>query len=180
MTEKAGEDLLPESDLSSFDTVLDKILQRYVRHFDIERGNHFLGVPLLAMAQFHSRGERYVLTHRAKLWAVESHEYALFFGEENFSQERFEAVVSLIETGESSLVKPHSEHMYTFLTGVVLTRGLDREVAKLVKRYKWRKSYKFSIHGWCHIRLAVIDLDSGEIVTNRDGKDLKKMLRGAL
>ena len=43
---------------------------------------------------------------------------------------------------------------------------------------KHRREFKLSLHGWMEFRIAAVDLSTGDIATNRSGKDLGKSLSG--
>ncbi len=159
---------------------LEQILEAYRRYFDIVRNHTLLGTTLPAMAKYYSRGERYVLTKRAKLWAMECYEYALFFTPAQLGSDGLRQITNYLEACEEHLVNPHSEHMYTYITGIILTDSLPEGISSLVSKYKWRRSYRLSFRGWCHIRLAVLDVSTGTVATNWDGKELRKTLRAAL
>lgn len=160
--------------------VLDRILNAYQRHFDIFRNHRLLGQELPAMASFYSRGEKYVLTKRAKLWAVECYEHVLFFAPETLTAEEFSKISAFVEEAERELVKPHPEHMYTYLSAIILCQKADEDALRALRRYKMRKNYKFSLHGWCNARLAAYEIGGAKTLTNADGKELKKTLRKIL
>lgn len=155
--------------------VLQRILEAYRRHFDIEMEPEVMGRRVAAMASFHSRGEKFVLTKKAQLWAVECHEHILFFVIPHLTVADVAEATDLLEQLEQELVKPHSEHMYTYLSAMFLIQKADREALRALRRYKMRKSYHFSLHGWCHVRLAAMDIN-GQVTTNGDGKELRKTL----
>lgn len=159
---------------------LEKVLLAYRRNFDISWDCSFLGRNLPAMAKFSSRGEKYVLVKKAKLWAMECYEHVLFLTPEVLTIAALEDITSLLAEAERELVKPHSEHMYTYLTAVILPQAGDEEAIRALRRFKKRKNYKLSFYGWSHMRLAVCLADGSLIETNADGKDLKKMLRKTL
>lgn len=78
------------------------------------------------------------------------------------------------------LVKPHAQHMYTYLTALVLCDQADKQALGALIKKKHRREFKLSLHGWMEFRIAAVDLSTGEITTNRAGKafgkDLKRMV----
>ena len=80
-----------------------------------------------------------------------------------------------MENGEPR-VKPHSQHMYTYLTAVVLCDSAQPEALERLKKLKKRREFKLSLHGWMEFRIAAVDLSNGEITVNRAGKALGKDL----
>lgn len=160
--------------------LLDRLLAYYSSYFDIYRDKDLLGSRIPALAEFHSRTEKYILVKKANIWAMESHEYLFFFLEPDLTDIRLLEISSLLIRAEKELVKPHSEHMYTYISGIILTEGIHELLPALIRKIKFRKSYKFSIHGWCQLRLTVMDVAYSRVWANRDGKELKKSLRKLL
>lgn len=155
--------------------LLERILNGYSGYFDVERISD-MAADFCALAQFHSRSEKYVLTKNAKLWAAEAHEYVFFATADSLDAFLWQKLAhSAIKSGLER-VKPHSEHMYSYISLVVLASSLEPEAKREIKRTRFRKSFKFSFHGWTELRCAVIDLDGGAVVTNFGGRDMKKHL----
>ncbi len=155
---------------------LDHLLQSYSANFDIYHDYNLLGSILPAFASFHSRGERYVLSKKAKLWAAECNEHALFFVFDKLDLSALKQITTFLETAEKELVLPHSEHMYTYLSAIILAHSADDQAIELLNQYKFRKSYLFSLRGWCHGRLALYTLADKQAYSNKDGRELRNML----
>lgn len=155
---------------------LERLLGLYKRHFDISFNCTLLDTTVPVMAHFNSRGEKFLLVKKAKIWAYECNEHVFFFAPEVADERFFCSITDFVEASEALLVKPHSEHMYTYLTAIVITERLTKEARKNAKRYKWRKSYRFSLYGWCHIRIVIFELPEGTFTSNRDGKEVSKAL----
>ena len=81
-----------------------------------------------------------------------------------------------LEDGEPR-VKPHSQHMYTYLTAVALYDSARPDALERLKKLKKRREFKLSLHGWMEFRIAAVDLSNGEITVNRAGKALAKDLK---
>jgi hypothetical protein len=83
------------------------------------------------------------------------------------------------EDGEPR-VRPHAQHMYTYLTAVVLYDSADPLALARLKKLKRRREFKLSLHGWMEFRIAAVDLSTGEVTTNRSGKligkDVKRLV----
>ena len=78
------------------------------------------------------------------------------------------------------LVKPHAQHMYTYLTALVLCDQADKQALGALVKKKHRREFKLSLHGWMEFRIAAVDLSTGEVTTNRSGKligkDVKRLV----
>lgn len=133
--------------------------------------------PLKALCVYHSRDSQYVLSKKVELWAAESHEYLYLWDvgrlEDNGPEEIFAHVLA---DGEPRIA-PHSQHMSTYLTAVVLYESAAPRALERLKKLKKRREFKLSLHGWMEFRIAAVDLSTGEISTNRAGKILEKDLK---
>ena len=74
-------------------------------------------------------------------------------------------------------VKPYNGHRNSDVTLIIVAEKVDEEIKKQIKKTKYYKSYKFSLHGWSNFKLAVVELDSQGIYFNRFGKDYQKLLK---
>lgn len=157
------------------DTLVERLKDVYAAYYDIEPVED--GTALKAVCAYHLRDSQYVLVKKAELWAAESHEYLYLWSldrlEASAVQDIFQRV---LEDGEPR-VKPHSQHMYTYLTAVVLYDSADPQALAQLKKLKKRREFKLSLHGWMEFRIAALDLSTGEVTTNRSGKLIAKDLK---
>ncbi len=158
-------------------SLLDKVLKSYESYFDITRDFRFLQWQIPAFARFYSKSERYVLSKRAKLWGAEAYEYLFFFCEDTLTLPRWEEIREILIQGEKELVKPHGEHMYSFVSAVILCGRISDEAKAALSRFRFHKNYRFSWHGWMSARVAAVSVSDGMLVCNRAGKDIKAHLR---
>ena len=157
--------------------IIQGLKKSYAAYFDIQEIND--GTPLRARCDYHMRDSQYVLVKKAELWAAENHEYLYLWDVEHLDAGQVEQVFQrTLDDGEPR-VKPHSQHMYTYLTAVVLYSSASPDALAQLKRLKKRREYKLSLHGWMEFRIAAVDLSTGEITVNRAGramvKDLKRL-----
>ena len=146
----------------------------YTAYFDIEEIAD--GTALKARCDYHMRDSQYVLVKKAELWAAESHEYLYLWDAGRLDAAGVEEIFRrTLEDGEPR-VKPHSQHMYTYLTAVALYDSADPSALEQLKKLKKRREFKLSLHGWMEFRIAAVDLSTGEITVNRAGKALAKDL----
>ena len=159
-------------------TLEERLLTIFSTHYGIERGSD--DSALKACCAFHSRDSQYVLSKKAELWAAEHHEYLYLYSVSELDETALEDVCrQTLELG-TPLVKPHAQHMYTYLTALVLCDQADKQALGALVKKKHRREFKLSLHGWMEFRIAAVDLSTGEITTNRAGrafgKDLKRMV----
>ncbi|MEA4973352.1 hypothetical protein SDC9_166724 [bioreactor metagenome] len=156
---------------------IDSLLEAYESFFDIKRDIEKDNISLAAEAIFHSRSEKYVLVKSAKLWAVETNEYAYFIDKETSSLEEFKNLrEKVLEMGMKE-IKPHSEHMYSYITMVYIANNIGDDIKKDIEQYKCHKMFLFSLHGWMYFRLAAVDLSKKTIITNKRGGELRDILQ---
>ena len=155
--------------------VLEELKRAYTAYFDIEEIDD--GTALKARCDYHMRDSQYVLVKKAELWAAESHEYLYLWDMGVLDGNGVEEVFRRTVADGEPRVKPHSQHMYTYLTAVVLYDSARPDALEQLKKLKKRREFKLSLHGWMEFRIAAVDLSNGEVTVNRAGKALAKDLR---
>lgn len=154
--------------------VLEGLKKAYAAYFDIEEIDD--GTTLKARCGYHMRDSQYVLVKKAELWAAETHEYLYLWDAGHLDLDGVEEIFRrTLDDGEPR-VKPHAQHMYTYLTAVALYDSADPDALNRLKKLKKRREFKLSLHGWMEFRIAAVDLSTGEITVNRAGKALAKDL----
>ncbi len=169
--------------MTSKDSYLQELLSRYQANFDIKE-NFILGDRTYpAYAWFYSFSEKYVLKKEAQLWAIKAYEHVLFIKEEELSESTLEDLMNIIENhAEPELVRnnnkyPGKDHMCSYLTFVILTsKAPDEKLARMLKKFRYDKGYMFNFRGHCEARLAVVCMDTEDIITNYCGRELKELL----
>lgn len=155
--------------------VLQGLKKAYSAYYDIEEIND--GTSLKARCDYHMRDSQYVLVKKAELWAAENHEYLYLWDAGGLTAAGVEEIFRrTLEDGEPR-VKPHSQHMYTYLTAVALFDSASPDALEQLKKLKRRREFKLSLHGWMEFRIAAVDLSTGEITVNRAGRAFGKDLR---
>ena len=135
------------------------------------------GTPLKALCAYHKRDSQYVLVKKAELWAAESHEYLYLWDVDCLDGAILEEIFRRTVADGEPRVKPHAQHMYTYLTAVALYSSAGPDVLERLKKLKKRREFKLSLHGWMEFRIAAVDLSNGEITANRAGKAFAKDLK---
>ncbi len=164
---------------------LQQLLEQYTPYFDItiyedgSNDNH----PLKATCVYHSRSEKYVLSKKAQLWAAETNEYLYIFSMERLTMDTYhDCCEQALELG-MQLVQPHAEHMYSYITAIILCDEADTDALQALQQYKKSKNFKLSLHGWMEYRIAAVVTDMPNaiertsIVANKSGKDVKTFLQ---
>ena len=155
--------------------VLNGLKQSYTAYFDVEDIDD--GTALKARCGYHMRDSQYVLVKKAELWAAENHEYLYLWDAEELDGAMVEEIFQRTLADGEPRVRPHSQHMYTYLTAVALYDSAQPDALTQLKKLKKRREFKLSLHGWMEFRIAAVDLSTGEITVNRAGKALAKDLK---
>ena len=155
--------------------VLEGLKNVYTAYYDVEEIHD--GTALKALCSYHIRDSQYVLVKRAELWAAENHEYLYLWDAGKLDEAAVEEIFQRTVADGEPRVRPHSQHMYTYLTAVALCDSAQPAALKQLKKLKKRREFKLSLHGWMEFRIAAVDLSTGEIAVNRAGKPLGKDLK---
>ena len=163
---------------------LERILNEYQKTFDIYRDYKIGDEVVDAYGYFNSHSEKYLLVREVQLWETKAFEHIFFIQREDIDNSTLENILSLIpEYIEPNLVRkgeryPEKNHMYSYITLVILTDSIkNQEIIERVKKYKFEKTYLFSIRGYTQSRVVLIDMDNKNIYTNRLGKNLEKLYK---
>ncbi len=158
---------------------VERLKQAYAAYYDVEPVED--GTGLKALCSYHSRDSQYVLVKKAELWAAENHEYLYLWEMDHLDEEAAAEIYRRVLEDGTPRVKPHSQHMSTYLTAVALCGSADPKAMAAVKKMKKHRDFKLSLHGWMEFRIAVVDLSTAEVAVNRSGKvfekDLMRLLR---
>ena len=157
--------------------ILEKMLDTYSVWYDVTLGDMDSGLPLEALCIHRSRKEKYVLSRKAKLWAAEVNEFLYLFSMQKLDLSQAEACISFAIEDALPRVKPHNEHMYSFITAVFLADSIEPEALKFVRRRRFTKSFRFGFHGSSPLKTAAISTENEMVVTNNMGRDLRKQIK---
>ena len=140
---------------------LERVLLAYTNYYDIERENPEGDGEFIATAQFHSLSEQ--------------HEYVYFMMGEADAD-----TVNTLSKKAIDLAMPHiepnSNHMCSNVTLIMLADSLDDAAREAVKRQRFQKSFRLSLHGWMEFRIAAVDFSAKEIISNKAGKSVRVLL----
>ena len=160
---------------------LKKLLTAFEQYYTVKKDD--ITPPFCAEAEFRSHNEQYFLVRSAHIADIDSNEFVYFADTDVLDTEKLEELIKSAWESGLSKVRPYNGHRNSDVSLLIFTKSISPETALQVKKTKLYKSYKFSFHGWSHFKLAVCKLpgtetDSSEIevYTNRQGKDLAKLI----
>ena len=152
---------------------LERILPAFEQYYTVNKDSE---PPFCAQAEFRSHNEQYFLVRSAHIADIDSNEFVYFAQSPSLSKEELENFVNKSWENGLSKVKPYNGHRNSDVSLIIITKNLECPLENAIKKTKLYKSYKWSLHGWSHFKLAVVELDTQHIYFNRFGKDYKKLL----
>ena len=66
--------------------------------------------------------------------------------------------------------------VHSYVTLVILADEIDKDVKEAIKKIRFEKSFRLSLHGWMEFRIAAISFADDKIITNRAGKGVREIL----
>ena len=155
---------------------LEKLLKAYSHHYDIERDVTVEGGWFPATATFFLRDENYLISKKHVLSAVENFEYMYFYVTDHLDAETLRQQIELTKRLGMARVKPHKEHMSSFISLVILADTIDEEAKKLIKKTRFQKYFRLALHGWMEYHIAAMESSTNNFLSNPAGKGVKKIL----
>lgn len=152
---------------------LNKLLDAYSHNYDIYRDVSVEGGSFPAAAFYHLRDENYLISKQHVLSAYEQYEYVYIFLADHLNVETLRAQIVLSKQAGLSNVKPHKEHMFSYVTLVVLANTIDPEAVKLLKATRLRKNYMLTLHGWMEYHIAAMECSTNRFFSNPAGKEAR-------
>jgi hypothetical protein len=160
---------------------LKKLLAAFEQYYTVKKDD--ITPPFCAEAEFRSHNEQYFLVRSAHIADIDSNEFVYFATTVSLDPAKLEELVKAAWEAGLAKVKPYNGHRNSDVSLLIFTKSLSPETAIKIKKTKLYKSYKFSLHGWSHFKLAVCDLGTTgkdgapEVFSNRQGKDFAKLIK---
>ena len=155
---------------------LERLLNAYSHHYDIDRDVTVEGGSYPATAFFFLRDENYLISKKHVLNAVENHEYVYFYLTEHLTAEELQKQIDLSKKAGMGHIKPSKEHMSSFVTLVILADTIDPEAKTLIKKTRFHKNFRLALHGWMEYHIAAMEISTHSFLSNPAGKEAKKTL----
>lgn len=114
--------------------------------------------PLCASAACHQRGEGYFLARRVTLWAAESHEYLFVYRTDRLVPSLWPTLRQDALTRGRAQIRPHAEHMVSYVSALVLCDALEAGAAEAIRRTRYSKSFWWGLRGWLRLRALAVCL----------------------
>lgn len=155
---------------------LEKLLKSYEYYFDVQRDVEVDGGSFPAAADYHFREENYIATRAHTVYATEQHEYAYFFVTEHLDLATLERQIALSREAGEKKVTPHKEHMFSYVTLVILADVIDEDAKAALARCRHRKNFRLTLQGWMEYHIAAMETSTMSFLSNPAGKEARKNL----
>ena len=155
---------------------LERLLNAYSHHYDIQRDITVYGAVFSASAIYFLRDENYLISKRHVLNAVENHEYVYFYLAERLDADTLRRRIDMTMRDGLQKIKPGREHMSSFVTLVILADVIDPEAKRLLKATRFRKNFRLALHGWMEYRIAAMECSTQSFLSNPAGREARKTL----
>ena len=155
---------------------LEKLLSAYSHQYNIDRDVTVEGGSYPATATFFLRDENYLITKKHVLSAVENYDYTYFYITDHLDAATLRQQIDLTMKVGSARVKPHREHMSSFVSLVILADTIDEEAKKLIKKTRFHKYFRLALHGWMEYHIAAMECSTNRFLSNPAGKGARKIL----
>ena len=153
--------------------MLHKLLDAYSHHYDIDPQ---AAGPFAAAATYYMRDENYLISKKHVLSALEQYEYVYFFLTNHLDLNTLEQQIALSMELGGKRVKPHKEHMSSYITLVILADTIDPDAKLRLKKTKYRKYFRLALHGWMEYHIAAMETSTMSFLSNPAGKEARKTL----
>lgn len=158
------------------ETFLNLLNEKLKRNFDVYRDFQYNEEIYDLFAKSHVKNIRTFLTKKDVIDCYENNEYIFIKIVHDADENKVKLFVNNLIELEKEFVKPNPNHMSTYITGILLIKGSTEDVRKYIKNFKYKKAYRFYLHGWSEVRIVLIDLSTDEIIFSKAAKPLKKVL----
>lgn len=159
--------------------ILDKILDAYSHHYDLDRDGSLNGADHYpATATYFLRDENYLISKKHVLSAYESYDYMYFYLTEHLDAKNLQGEIDFSLAEGMKRVRPHKEHMSSFITLVIIADTIDEDAKRLLKRFNRRKYFRLALHGWMEYHIAAMEISTNSFLSNPTGRGARKILEG--
>lgn len=160
--------------------MLERTLASFAGNYDITREAQVASRRVEALAQLRAMNSRYMLSKKWVVWQANAFEHCIFVTVPTLTAETVRDWFSfLTEEAEPELVHPGADvppegHMYSYLTVVYLCGRMEPEAARAVRKLRFTKNYRFSLRGWATGRALAVEVPTGKMAFNAQGKEMRR------
>ena len=163
---------------AAFVALRDRMEQGQDTAFASRRNAEVAGRTAALVSEMNMAEERKILGMMPTGATSHAHEYRLLFAAPGLDAARLEDWWRYALDAEALLVQPDERHTFSLVSLVLAVENAPRETVKRLRRLSAERKYgRNGSCGWSSIRVALLDLGSGQVHTNRAGDMLRDVLR---
>ena len=95
---------------------------------------------------------------------------------EHLDAETLKNQIELSRQAGMGKIEPSGEHMFSYVTLVILADTMDPEAKKLIQKTRFRKNFRLALHGWMEYHIAAMECSTQSFFSNPAGKEARKTL----
>ena len=157
---------------------IDDLHDRYSLFYDTNRNANILNKTVDIFARYKDIQGRTLLTSKDIIDSFEINEICFVKHFEKIDINSLIDFTDFLKKAAEKYAEPKRGHMCTYITGVIITQcDIDVELKSIIKKFKYSKSYFFTLHGWCEIRFLFINPAKENIIANKPGKKVMKFYK---
>ena len=158
---------------------LEKFLSVYKQWYDVVLAAPE-EAPFSAYAEFHEHQSGYMLVRKAEMWSADRHEYVYIYSMPHLDVDTAKHCTEKSTVQGLEKVDPVPGHMCSGIVSIFICDSADPEAVQLLKKYRWRKSFQFSLRGWAEAHTALVLTGDSTVVSNAAGRNTAKLLKDLL
>jgi len=158
-----------------YDEYIKLLTSKLEKNFAIERDIVIFDNKIDILAKFSNISVRTFITQHDIIDQYNNHEHIYIKRCDDVNEKDIISFGQFLKRISDECIKPDKDHMSTYVTGVLNGNHIDENAIEIVKKYNCKKAFCFYLKGWCDVRLIYVGLDNSEIITNKDGKKVKKL-----
>ncbi len=165
---------------TEFVALRDRLTNGQPPQFRSQQNVQVSGRMAALLSVFTSRSTRKILGLMPTGGSGHAHEYRLLFGVPSLDETALEDWWQYALKTADELIKPDKDHDFSLISLLLAVGEADKAALKKLKKLTGERKFEGGKHGWASIRIAVIDLSTRKVYTNRMGDSLKNILQPLL
>lgn len=165
--------------MSTRNKIVNKLLKSFISSYNISRveeDEH----SLVAVCEYFEHSEKYVMSKKAELWSADCEEFLYVFEKEEPDEDWYKKIMERTIADGMERMNVGPGHMYTYVTVMIICDSYNDDMATLVKKSKFYKSFKWGFHGWLNYRVLMVNAETAAMCSNREGRSCVKSVRKVL
>ena len=158
-----------------YEEYIKLLISRLEKNFTIERDIVIFDNKIDILAKFSNISVRTFITQHDIIDQYNNHEHIYIKSYDDVNEKDIISFGQFLKRISDECIKPDKDHMSTYITGVLIGNHINENAVKAVEKYNCKKAFCFYLKGWCDVRLVCVGLNDNEIITNKDGKKVKKI-----